>query len=587
MNGVSLDGPAPASGFDPVEEEERKRQRIYELQVRLKSPTNYPNRAADAQELKKLEAEQGARRDLAAGRADVVVDPSAGNAAKLTLYQNGFAKPPTFDTPDMTTPAANMSSSQRQRQITLLRSLVGNNPNLADPSHVERLKDLEHAQAAAAAAPKAPPAAPPSGPKMVPVDDLHSVAEVDAAIARERGFLGSPLAKLVSPTERQAHERYVRALEMVRANPTTIHDGRSLLQKLKDDEQEKIARLRSELVQLGDTQGCTDHDTVDSLTARRDHLLLARQAAADDAEAKRKYIGLDGHVGTADELARYELEQRMIAANPGSGTGALLAGLASMRGGSVDDIRAAGEAGNLVEGIGGGVGHALNTNRAGRTDTARRGSSAAGRLNSRVRARAPELPRNAPTDGLATHPNAGVPPPTATPAAPPPKAGASPGTSGSSRPNAGPYDPRAVRSDLESRYLGKVDSSTVPPENGKNVALAGRVHPVTGVPFDYRGFPIFDKHVRFDTRVPPQVSGVRNRDVHMRAATKQLRDSISRGEVSAAGFTPRQLEAIQRGDAQIPGFRWHHHQDTGRLQLVPAEVHDRTGHVGGFDLWYK
>jgi hypothetical protein len=33
-------------------------------------------------------------------------------------------------------------------------------------------------------------------------------------------------------------------------------------------------------------------------------------------------------------------------------------------------------------------------------------------------------------------------------------------------------------------------------------------------------------------------------------------------------------------------YTWHHHQDVGRMQLVPRKIHADTGHVGGFDMWY-
>ncbi|SUX21942.1 Protein of uncharacterised function (DUF1557) [Cardiobacterium valvarum] len=46
-----------------------------------------------------------------------------------------------------------------------------------------------------------------------------------------------------------------------------------------------------------------------------------------------------------------------------------------------------------------------------------------------------------------------------------------------------------------------VTSTTVPPVNMKNVRLAGKRHPETGVPFDLKGFPIFDKYAKFDTKI--------------------------------------------------------------------------------------
>ncbi len=75
-----------------------------------------------------------------------------------------------------------------------------------------------------------------------------------------------------------------------------------------------------------------------------------------------------------------------------------------------------------------------------------------------------------------------------------------------------PYHSRNIRSNLEQRY-GKenITSSTVPPSNGKNVKLADQRHPKTGVPFDGKGFPNFEKDVKYDTRINtavPQVNPI-------------------------------------------------------------------------------
>ncbi|MBO2930305.1 MULTISPECIES: HNH endonuclease [Pseudomonadaceae] len=31
----------------------------------------------------------------------------------------------------------------------------------------------------------------------------------------------------------------------------------------------------------------------------------------------------------------------------------------------------------------------------------------------------------------------------------------------------------------------------------------------------------------------------------------------------------------------MDGYTWHHHQDSGRMQLVPELIHSKTGHIGG------
>lgn len=45
------------------------------------------------------------------------------------------------------------------------------------------------------------------------------------------------------------------------------------------------------------------------------------------------------------------------------------------------------------------------------------------------------------------------------------------------------------------------------------------------------------------------------------------------------------LTAIQQGKAEIPEFTWHHHQEIGRMQLIPQNIHNQTGHVGGMSVW--
>lgn len=64
----------------------------------------------------------------------------------------------------------------------------------------------------------------------------------------------------------------------------------------------------------------------------------------------------------------------------------------------------------------------------------------------------------------------------------------------------------------------------------------------------------------------------------------QLREAIDRGQIDRRLFASDQLKAIYQGKREIPGFRWHHHQDLGRMQLVPASVHEDTLHLGALGL---
>lgn len=144
------------------------------------------------------------------------------------------------------------------------------------------------------------------------------------------------------------------------------------------------------------------------------------------------------------------------------------------------------------------------------------------------------------------------------------------------------HTPLATRAEYEAIYgANAVSSSTVPPFGAPNVWLAGQRHPHAPIVFDYRGLPIFDDVAMYDTRLNPSDFLAASYQGQMRMASRDLWQSIQRGEVPASRFTSEQLLAIQRGSAKIPGYTWHHHQDNGRMQLIPTVIHSAVGHIGG------
>jgi hypothetical protein len=149
-----------------------------------------------------------------------------------------------------------------------------------------------------------------------------------------------------------------------------------------------------------------------------------------------------------------------------------------------------------------------------------------------------------------------------------------------------PYDSRAIRAELEARHGAEnVTSTTVPRSGDKNVHLAGQRHE-KGIVFDQRGFPIFNDSAVADLMLPASAVASGNYTGQMRAATRQLRDLLEANPAMRSQFTVTQLRAIRGGRAQIPGYTWHHHQDIGRMQLVPSGPHSKVGHIGGFEMWY-
>ena len=166
--------------------------------------------------------------------------------------------------------------------------------------------------------------------------------------------------------------------------------------------------------------------------------------------------------------------------------------------------------------------------------------------------------------------------------------------------NQAPYDPRNAQG-LASELLGSADftRTTVPGYNMPNVRLAGRckertivVNPETHetlvqrVVFDQRGFPIFDPYVKVETRISGDLASMLP-EAHMRAATRQLREDILAGRVNGKMFTDLEWQHIQRGSERIGNYTWHHHQETGRMQLVPRVIHRWISHIGGNKIWGK
>ena len=121
----------------------------------------------------------------------------------------------------------------------------------------------------------------------------------------------------------------------------------------------------------------------------------------------------------------------------------------------------------------------------------------------------------------------------------------------------------------------------MPPSNGKNVKLADQRHSKTKVPFDSKGFPNFEKYVEYDTKLDIQEFRSKSSTGQMRLATKDLTEAIRKGQVRKSSFNTEQLRAIEKGKSKIPDYTWHHHQDTGRMQLIREDIHRRTGYIGG------
>ena len=87
--------------------------------------------------------------------------------------------------------------------------------------------------------------------------------------------------------------------------------------------------------------------------------------------------------------------------------------------------------------------------------------------------------------------------------------------------------------------------------------LAGKRHPETGIPFDADGYPDFSS-------VSIETVTIRFADPSNRAL-----DATTASAVAGLRETPE-------------GYTWNYHRDGTTMQLVPSDIHRRTGRAGGF-----
>jgi len=110
---------------------------------------------------------------------------------------------------------------------------------------------------------------------------------------------------------------------------------------------------------------------------------------------------------------------------------------------------------------------------------------------------------------------------------------------------------------------------------------ANKVHPITNVKFDSKGFPKFKPYYTVKLKEKYHRD---TRERHFYMANKILSDDLYANRSLKSKFSKLQLKKI--ADGQTPtGFTWHHHQDAGVLQLVDEEIHAKTYHIGGYTIW--
>lgn len=127
----------------------------------------------------------------------------------------------------------------------------------------------------------------------------------------------------------------------------------------------------------------------------------------------------------------------------------------------------------------------------------------------------------------------------------------------------------------------------------RNESLAGREHPVTGVPYVEKVVenadgekikvvvPEFDS--TFNAQLPENLYQATD-SKQFSECNAQLKKAIKKDPQLKDKFTSEQLEQIENNDTP-DGYTWHHHEEKGKMELVDSSIHNKTGHTGGKAIW--
>ena len=126
-----------------------------------------------------------------------------------------------------------------------------------------------------------------------------------------------------------------------------------------------------------------------------------------------------------------------------------------------------------------------------------------------------------------------------------------------------------------------------------NSGLEGKNHPVTDVPFERKVvttetgekvegvFPQFDS--KFDAQLPKELELASDAD-QFAECNRQLKEKYDNDPSFRDLFDERQKENIEEGGTPY-GYTWHHNEETGKMQLIDYDTHQKTGHTGGRSVW--
>lgn len=127
-----------------------------------------------------------------------------------------------------------------------------------------------------------------------------------------------------------------------------------------------------------------------------------------------------------------------------------------------------------------------------------------------------------------------------------------------------------------------------------NQHLEGTIQYETSVPYERKiietaegkiegVFPNFNEWSQFDVEIPADLF-MKSDFIQSEFCDSKLTEAFEMGNIDISEFNERQLEQIKDG-VKPDGFTWHHHEEPGKMQLVPQEIHEKARHTGGRSIW--
>lgn len=147
---------------------------------------------------------------------------------------------------------------------------------------------------------------------------------------------------------------------------------------------------------------------------------------------------------------------------------------------------------------------------------------------------------------------------------------------------------------IPSRYLQEINN--IEKIKCRNEDLKDSVHPITNVPFVEKSIDILVgndlKEIKvvvpkfdfmFETTLPKNKLLASDRE-QFQECNSQLANAFNFDKKLVEKFNDTQIEQILDGETP-DGYVWHHDAEVGKMQLVPFDIHQQTGHTGGRSIW--